>query len=627
MKKPIAYTGQDPFIFISYSHKDEEVVLPLISKLQEKYNVWFDEGIHFGSEWEEEILLKIETCRVFVYIVSKNSLKSSNCEDEILYARNVDKEFFNIIIEEFELPKKFIFRFSKYQSCLLYQYKSIDSALDNIERKYLPFEDCKIKKDELEDKKESYKEELTHLEDEKEPLNLLDYSEINISKEEIAYAERNRKIIRTYFSFEETVNYVIGASFTSYKITSQNKKWKLDTDTLFHLKSAFGAYYEINIIDKIKTNHYLIIEVPNLIRQKVSFKYVLKMLPDEEKLPLVIPLGLDINNNLITCDLAESTNLLVTGSAGSGKSVFIHNLICSLMIRNPVDNVRFILIDPKRVEFFAYKEMPYLLRPIILDLDKCYPLFNVLIKEQQHRLKIINDNKCSNIDEYNKKISNKDKKLPHIFVIFDEYADVVDTDKRTNDMISYLLEKSKCTGVHFIISSQRCSNTIFSNEINKRIEDRIVFYNPSFNDSLRMLGEGGSNKLLGAGDGLVHLSSEINNRIIRVQSPFISSFDIKNIVNYYKVNNETVYDKHFLGLAKKIADDKEIESAVKGSSEEELKYRKVKEWALQQKYISVSRIQRECGVGFVRANRFFNRLIEEGVVSSEKTTDLGNKVN
>ena len=135
-RKPVAYSGSSPYIFVSYSHKDSAVVYPFILALQEICNVWFDEGIHYGNEWEDEIAAKLEGCRIFIYMITPNSLASSNCKDEIAFAREMDKNFINVMVNsETELSKAFRLRYGRYQMCKLDSFGTVEMAVADLARK------------------------------------------------------------------------------------------------------------------------------------------------------------------------------------------------------------------------------------------------------------------------------------------------------------------------------------------------------------------------------------------------------------------------------------------------------------------------------------------------------------
>lgn len=162
MNKP--YLGNEKYIFVSYSHKDKNLVFPIIDKLSNQYRVWFDEGIHFGKEWDKEIVEKLSECFIFVFMVSKNSLESTNCRDELAYARDKGKCFVNIIVEDLELPENFLFRYGRYEMCYLNKYSNISEMINNLSYRTKEFEETKIDSDliaiDLEEKKKQAEKDL-----------------------------------------------------------------------------------------------------------------------------------------------------------------------------------------------------------------------------------------------------------------------------------------------------------------------------------------------------------------------------------------------------------------------------------------------------------------------------------
>ena len=142
METPKAYLGKDKYIFISYSHRDTDAVMPFIAELQKKYNVWFDEGIGFGKEWEDEIAERLLGCELFIFMVSENSLASSNCKDEIHLAREKGKKFINAMIQKVVPPDSFMLRYARYQTCSLFNYPNLELAVNDMEKKCDKFQAC-----------------------------------------------------------------------------------------------------------------------------------------------------------------------------------------------------------------------------------------------------------------------------------------------------------------------------------------------------------------------------------------------------------------------------------------------------------------------------------------------------
>ena len=131
-----AYSGNGNYIFVSYSHRDKSIAYPFIAALQEKFNVWFDDGIHYGKEWEREIVEKLDGCSIFVFLISKSSLDSPNCKDELYYAREHSKHFINVLLDDsIQLPREFVFRYGRFQMCNLNSFPSPEDAIEDLERK------------------------------------------------------------------------------------------------------------------------------------------------------------------------------------------------------------------------------------------------------------------------------------------------------------------------------------------------------------------------------------------------------------------------------------------------------------------------------------------------------------
>ena len=180
MSNPVkAYLGSDPYIFISYAHRDKDRVLPFIAALQQYYNVWFDEGIHYGEEWEDEIIMHLKGCEIFVYMITPASLESSNCKDEIRTARDLNKKFINIMVDsETELTDVFKFRYGGYQMCLLYTFRSLNDAVDDLGRKSPWFEAVRRR-----DADETYQSApLTQIETSSEPQAVTAGEKKNVSE-------------------------------------------------------------------------------------------------------------------------------------------------------------------------------------------------------------------------------------------------------------------------------------------------------------------------------------------------------------------------------------------------------------------------------------------------------------
>ena len=364
------------------------------------------------------------------------------------------------------------------------------------------------------------------------------------------------------------------------------------------------------------------LEVPNATITTVGFKETFTCLPDVKKHPLAVAFGKDISGNVIYADFDEFPHLLVAGTTGSGKSIYVHSIISTLIMRNSPDDLKLVLVDPKKVEMTKYRDMPHLLCPIITEAEKVNVCLRKLCDEMNRRYEIFSENgEVSNIKDYNKfaKEAGIDP-LPYIIIFIDEYADLVDQCKEISQPVVSLAQKARAAGIHMCIATQRPSTNIITGVIKGNIPTHVALMTSSYTDSIIIIGEGGAETLLGKGDMLVQSPLVSRVGVTRLQGCYVQNKEIVHIVNYLKEHYETQYDENYLDLV-----DHSKEPAVpvnpgevekESSAEEENKYQSIKEWVMSQQFVSMSKIQRECGVGFNRAGRFFSRLQKEGVVST-----------
>ncbi|MBR1985177.1 MAG: DNA translocase FtsK, partial [Clostridia bacterium] len=290
------------------------------------------------------------------------------------------------------------------------------------------------------------------------------------------------------------------------------------------------------------------VEVPNNKIATVSLKEVLSS-PEflQNKNPLLVALGKDISGKIITCNLEKMPHLLVAGSTNSGKSVCLNTVIISLLYRLSPDEVKLVLIDPKRVEFSLFNGIPHLLTPhVINDSSKAVNALNYAVDEMERRYLTFETTKTRNIQEYNQlpDIVNKSKpKMSYIVVIIDELADLMMvTKKEVEEKIARLAQKARAAGIHLILATQRPSVDVITGTIKNNFPSRISFSLMSFADSKTVLDMGGAEKLLGKGD-MLYKPSDVSEPK-RVQGCFVSTKEIDDIVTYVKDNNKDyVFDK------------------------------------------------------------------------------------
>ena len=445
-------------------------------------------------------------------------------------------------------------------------------------------------------------------------------------------AEERKELINIAFADfgvgAHVEDYTIGPSVTRFNIkydhnVSVRSVSNMVPDIQIRL-SGVSARFE-NIVEGQATSG---LEIPNVSVTTVSFKDVYEALPDVKKHPLAVAFGKNIKGDVIYADFDEFPHALVAGTTGSGKSIFINSIIVSLIMRNSPDDLKLVLVDPKKVEMSRYKDMPHLLCPIITEAPEAKALMEKLCKEMDDRYRLFASNGVTNIKEFNEDAPGLGlERLPYIMVFFDEYADMVDQCKEISLPVVSIAQKARACGIHMCIATQRPSTNVVTGVIKANLPTHVALMMASSVDSMTIIGEGGAEKLIGKGDMLVQSPLVSRVGVVRLQGCFIHRQEVNRVVGYLKEHYETIYDEKYLNLAQEAemaaseyAQTPEFKDAA-GNSEEE-RYQAIKEWVLTQEFMSISRIQRECSVGFNRAGRFFLRLQKEGVVS-EETTNKG----
>lgn len=370
------------------------------------------------------------------------------------------------------------------------------------------------------------------------------------------------------------------------------------------------------------------IEVPNTEKTLVGLGSLLKS-PDYANSPkaLLTCLGKGITGLPNFADLAKMPHLLIAGSTGSGKSVTIHALVTSLLFRNHPDNLKFIMIDPKRVELTLYNKIPHLLTPVITDPKKAILALKWAAQEMNRRYDLLEQNSVRDIGSYHQNIykpaiENKAEEIPenmpYIVIIIDELADIMQTYPRELEAgIVRLAQMSRAVGIHLMISTQRPSVNVITGLIKANIPARLALQVASQIDSRTILDMPGAEKLLGAGD-MLFLSGEMS-QPRRIQSAFISEKEVKNVVDWLinnyagqpevdSLNLNTEQKNDVSPIFDSLNDDKDS-----GDDDDDL-YNEAKQIVISAGKASTSYIQRRLRVGYSRAARLIDMLEERGVV-------------
>lgn len=427
--------------------------------------------------------------------------------------------------------------------------------------------------------------------------------------------------------------YTIGASVTRFHVRLEpGVKMSAIDGFLQNLKVRLSGNPYVRFIPVVEGADYSGIDVGNPTALIVPFKDCYKelMVEDREcKNPTLIPLGKDIAGNVITLTLANMPHLLVAGSTGSGKSVFVHSLIMSMIMRTYPDELKFLLIDPKRVEFSKYADMPHLYCPIVTDSKLAVEALRKMVDEMERRYTLLQQAGVTNIGEYRKWAqSHPDRfeSLPTIIVIIDEFADLMATNKEAEDYVARLTAKARACGIHLVVATQRPSVDVITGDIKNNIPARIAFSVYGQTDSRVVLDDVGAESLLGKGDLLAKIPG--HKSLIRAKSAFVSDEEINAVVKYLKANAKPNFNPDFMDLEDEDGnreDGGEIISP-KARDEEIMKdplYAQVKQEVLETGRAAVHYIMHRFGIAYAKAVSYLDVMEEEGLV---KTVGNGQRI-
>lgn len=431
----------------------------------------------------------------------------------------------------------------------------------------------------------------------------------------------------------------IGAKIVSYQIGPSVTRYDLETDKGVSI-SGFDRYIndisiklggmEARFVPLIQGKTTSGIEIANEHRSTVYFKDVFTHLPPKKPGQFYIPFGKNISGDYIHADLAEFPHMLVCGTTGSGKSIFMHSMILSLIMRSSVDELRLVMIDPKRVEFNKYRDSPHLLCPVISEPTEASATLTRLADEMEERFNLFQDYDVSNIKQYNQYAKeNNLETIPYIVLVVDEFADLIDSCKTVAQPIQKLGAKARAAGIHMIIATQRPSTDVITGTIKANLSVRVALMTSSSVDSVVALGEGGAEKLLGYGDMLVSCALISKQEKVRVQGCLVENSEITQAVKFLKDRYPLEYNEKFLNLLEKSRMSANDFGTMHPENFDESKYQEIKKYIMEYKdTCSISMIQRECSCGFSKSSKFFNRLIEEGIIekAANSNSSKGAKV-
>ena len=414
--------------------------------------------------------------------------------------------------------------------------------------------------------------------------------------------------------------YTVGPSVTRYDVLMDDDKSvssleKFIPDFSIRL-GGVSLRFEKVVIGKSTSG----LEMENKVRTIVGLRECLEKLPPvSNKSRTLVCFGKNITGDLVYADLVKFPHMLVAGTTGSGKSVFIHSVILTLLMRNTPEELKLVLIDPKQVEMARYKDLPHLLCPNISEPRHALVAFQKLVEEMNSRYKLLADEGVSDIKDYNEVMMAEGKKpLPYIVIFVDEYADLSESCKEIKMPVHSIAQKARAAGIHLVIATQRPSVDVIDGVLKANIATNVALMVAKAVDSQVIIGEAGAEKLLPNGDMIIDCPLISRGLKPRVQGAFCSPAEIISVIKAIKAQRGPDYDPNFLDLEdhsqEAAAEDALGPTKVDKDMAEDKLYELVRDDIMRKEFCSISYIQRSYQVGFPKAGRLFGRLQKEGYV-------------
>ncbi len=452
------------------------------------------------------------------------------------------------------------------------------------------------------------------------PFSLLDLPQKKDQK------ERDENIVERTRILEERLNdfgvlgkvrhVMPGPVITTYEFepgsgVKVSKIVNLSDDLALGMKAV-----SVRIVAPVPGKAVVGIEIPNRNRESVYLKEIL-MSPQfqNSNAKLLLGLGKDILGQPVVTDLANIPHLLIAGATGSGKSVALNSMICSILYKSTPRQVKLILIDPKRLELSIYEGIPHLITPVVMDPRKAAIALRWAVDEMERRYTLLSDKGVRNIEGYNSSLARSKKEvvsrnggeepLPYVVIVIDELADLMMVSSReVEDALTRLAQMARAAGIHLLVATQRPSVDVITGIIKVNFPARISFQVFSKFDSRTILDTSGAERLLGQGDMLFLRPG--TSRLMRIHGPFVSEEEVKRLMEFWKSQQEPEYDESVLQPR---GDEDEI-----GEEEYDEKYEDAVTLVARTGQASISMIQRRLRVGYNRSARMIEMMEREGLV-------------
>ena len=475
----------------------------------------------------------------------------------------------------------------------------------------------------LEEKEEEEEEEPSTGEYKLPPLSLLNVPKKVNTKANEENISSNIKLLEQVLTdfdiYGKVVEAHVGPTVTQYELeiksgTKVSKILSLNKEIALAL-----AAKDVRIQAPIPGKSTIGIDIPNKVTTPVSLREVLAAIPKEkEDSKLLAVLGKDIMGNPRWMEVNKTPHLLIAGATGSGKSVCVNSVITSILMRAKPDEVKLVMIDPKKVELSMYNGAPHLLAPVVNDPKKASIVLKKIVEEMERRYDLLSDSGTKNIEGYNRMIQRKIdsgdlsvKKLPYIVVLIDELADLMlVAAKEVEDSIMRITQMARAAGIHLIVATQRPSTDVITGVVKANIPSRIAFTVSSSIDSRTILDMTGAEKLIGKGDMLFLPMGE--GTPTRIQGSFVSEEEVQRVVDYTVKQQKAKYDETFTNLTEKPQGASSYDE--KDDQYDDPLYNEIVDFVIKSGKTSASLLQRKFRLGYNRAARMIDLLEERGIV-------------
>lgn len=435
------------------------------------------------------------------------------------------------------------------------------------------------------------------------------------------------KVLRDFKISGKVVEVHIGPTVVQYELeiasgTRVNKITSINREIALAL-----AKKDVRIEAPIPGKNTVGIEFANEDPTPVSFYEIIssKQMMNAKDKKLMVPLGKSIMGDIGVCEVNKMPHLLIAGTTGSGKSVCVNGIICSILMRARPDEVKLVMVDPKVVELSVYNGVPHLLRPVVTDPKQAAIALSKMVAEMERRYQVFSESKTKNIEGYNEYIEKENKKItdieakkekmPYIVIIIDELADLMMVAaKEVEDSILRITQKARAAGMHLIVATQRPSTEVITGLIKANIPSRIAFSVGSGIDSRTILDQTGAENLLGKGD-MLFLPIGMNSPL-RIQGSFITDDEIKRIIDYTISQQKAQYDDSMMNLDAPTSDKSasQIEDMNQQEEYDDPLYNDIVEFVISTQKASASLLQRKFKLGYNRAARIIDLLEERGII-------------